>query len=179
MNVGSPLLCSCTGQLVWRRHTQLPPPSHQVLRNTCMQLLPLVEMYCRWELAEDCSDLRALMIRFDSADDLKSHELGRSLLFMLRNDDVVPHMFPDQGLYIQRHNPFDDIRERLQAADVAINALHSQVQLFLNSKHIFLHTFVLTMTHTITEHNHMPASQLPTVCAILRLYYYKCLELKV
>ena len=124
-NFVSPLLWLCTGQLVWRRHTQLPPPSHQVLRNTCMQLLPLVEMYCRWELEEDCSDLRALMHRFDSEDDLKSHELGRSLLFMLRDDDVGPLMFPDHGLHIQRHNPFDDITNRLQAANLAINALHS------------------------------------------------------
>ena len=45
------------GQLVWRRYALLPRPSHHLLRTTCMQLLPLVEMYCRWELEEDCSDL--------------------------------------------------------------------------------------------------------------------------
>ena len=76
-----------SGQLVWRRHTCLPPPSHHALRTTCMHILPLVEMYCRWELQEDCSDLGALMVRFDSESELESNALGRSLLRMIRDDD--------------------------------------------------------------------------------------------
>ena len=76
----------CTGQMVWRRHTHLPLPPRQVIRNTCVQLLPLVEMYLKWELEnctkeEDCTNLRALMLRFDSETELESNELGRSLLF--------------------------------------------------------------------------------------------------
>ena len=92
-----------------------------------MQLLPLVEMYCKWELEEDCSDLRSLMLRFDSEEDLESHELGRSLLFMLRDDDVGLHIYPAHGRNIHRSNPFDDIMERLQAANLAIHGLQTQV----------------------------------------------------
>ena len=51
-----------------------------------MQLLPLVEMYCRWELEEDCSNLEALLLRFDSEAELESHELGCALLHMVRDD---------------------------------------------------------------------------------------------
>lgn len=53
-----------------------------------MQLLPLVEMYCKWELKEDCSNLQELMLQFDSEAELETHELGRSLLHMLRDDDI-------------------------------------------------------------------------------------------
>ena len=73
------------------------------------------------------------MLRFDSEHELRSHELGRSLLFMLHNDDVGLNIFPDHGLNIFRPNPFADIRERLRAADLAINGLQSQVQWHLNS----------------------------------------------
>jgi len=60
-----------------------------------MQLLPLVEMYCRWELLEDCSNLEALMWRFDSEAELESNDLGRALLFMIRNDeDGLPASMP-------------------------------------------------------------------------------------
>ena len=69
-------LCFSTGQLVWRRHANSPLPSHHMLRTTCMQILPLVEMFCRWELQEDCGNLRALMHRFDSESELQSTELG-------------------------------------------------------------------------------------------------------
>lgn len=51
-------VCAVTGQLVWRRHRGPNPPSHHALRGTCVQLLPLLEMYCKWELQEDCSNLR-------------------------------------------------------------------------------------------------------------------------
>ena len=46
-----------------------------------------MEMFCRWELLEDCNDLQGLLVRFDSEAELESHELGRALLFMIRNDD--------------------------------------------------------------------------------------------
>jgi hypothetical protein len=53
-----------------------------------MQLLPLIEMYCKWELQEDCSNLGELMRRFDDEAELQSHDLGRSMLEMVRDDDV-------------------------------------------------------------------------------------------
>lgn len=117
-----------TGQLVWRRHVHLPPPSRHAIRATCMQLLPLVEMYCKWELEEDCSDLRALMFRYDSEEELESHDLGRSLLFMVREDgignDIVPRLVPIETPY----DPFQLVRERLAAAGSAILGLQQQVQ---------------------------------------------------
>ena len=93
-----------------------------------MQLLPLVEMYCRWVLEEDCSNLRALMLRFDNERELESHELGQSLLMMIRDDD-------DNGLdRLQSRihsnvapNPFDAIRAGLAAVDVAFRGIQPQV----------------------------------------------------
>lgn len=96
-----------------------------------MQLLPLVEMYCKWVLEEDCTNLRGLMCRFDSELELESHELGRSLLFMIRDDDVglisTPHPAPVQVV----DNPFNDVRERLAAAAMAIRELHPQVPMLV------------------------------------------------
>ena len=112
---------------MWQRHSDLGIPSHHAIRDTCTQLLPLVEMYCKWELQEDCSDLLALMLRFDSETELESHELGRSLLFMIRNDgcglDVPPRIVP----HAVRPNSFNVVRERLQTAALAIQELRSQV----------------------------------------------------
>ena len=116
-----------TGQLVWQRYATLPLPSHHAIRNTCMQILPLVEMFCKWELAEDCSDLRALMRRFDSEADLESHELGRSLLCMLHDDDMGMHGFSPAVAIASPANPFDLVRERLAAAGMAIRGLQHQV----------------------------------------------------
>lgn len=124
---GSPHRFLCAGQLVWRRHTTLPPPSRHDVRNTCMQLLPIVEMYCRWELEKDCTDLHSLMLRFDSEEELESHELGRSLLYMVREVDPEFDSFPVHARTIQCANPFEDIRRRLAAVDVAIHGLHAQV----------------------------------------------------
>ena len=98
-----------------------------------MELLPIVEMYCRWELQEECSDLEALMLRFDSVSELESHELGRSLLCMVRDDDAGFVGFPIHAQAVHRANPFDAIRHRLAAVDVAIQGLHAQVQLVLVS----------------------------------------------
>lgn len=92
-----------------------------------MQLLPLLEMYCRWELQDDCADLLALMHRFDSETELESHELGRSLLFMIRNDDAGMNGLPMHVRSSPRANPFDAIRERLATVDLAIRDLHAQV----------------------------------------------------
>ena len=92
-------LCSshwlwCSWQLVWRRLVHLHVPSHHTIRDTCTRLLPLLEMFCKWELQEDCSDLRAT----DSEAVMESHELGRSLLFMVGHEDVgfdsLPHLSP-------------------------------------------------------------------------------------
>ena len=123
----SPKSLCFAGHLVWRRHAQAPSPSHHVIRSTCMQLLPLVEMYCRWVLQEDCSDLRSLMNRFDSESELESHELGRSLLFMLRDEDVEFHDLPRHDPIVLRANPFDVVRERLASAGMAIRDLGLQV----------------------------------------------------
>ena len=117
----------CPGQLVWRRHTGLPRPSRRLLRSTCVHLLPLVEMFCKWELQEDCSNLQSLMQRFDSESELESHELGRSLLFMIRDDDTGVHNLPQLASFEAPINPFDAVRERLAAADLAIRVLHTQV----------------------------------------------------
>ena len=94
-----------------------------------MQLLPLLEMYCKWELQEDCTNLWALMVRFDSEVELESHELGRSLLFMVRDDadgiDILPARVP----IVPKANPFDVVRERLSAVGHAIRVMHKHVQL--------------------------------------------------
>ena len=71
------------------------------------------------------------MHRFDSEVALESHVLGRSLLSMLRNDDVGLETFPVQVPLVERTNPFDALRERLAVAAAAIRGLHAQVQLQL------------------------------------------------
>ena len=114
---------------MWRRHVHLPSPSDHALRATCMQLLPLVEMYCKWELEEDCTNLWDLMVRFDSEVELDSHALGRSLLFMVRDDAAGLDILPRPTPLTTTANPIDVIRERLVAAGQAIRGLHQQVQL--------------------------------------------------
>ena len=120
-------LCPPAGELVWRRHGSPGVPSHRALRATCMALLPLVEMYCKWELEEDCSDLTALMHRFDSEAVLATHELGRSLLLMLRDEETGLEILPPPLHLAAAVNPFDAIRGRLQALDTAFQALRPQV----------------------------------------------------
>ena len=100
-----------------------------------MQLLPLVEMYCKWVLHEDCSSLRALMLRFDNERELELHELGRSLLLMVRDDDDdgldrVPSRVPG----VAASSPFDAIRARLADVDVALRGLHPQVHAVMGSR---------------------------------------------
>ena len=111
---------------MWQHLVQPPPPSRHAIRNTCMQLLPLVEMFCKWELEEDCSDLVSLMHRFDSQHQLESHEPGRSLLAMLGDEDGgfehVPWDIPIAAV----PSPFDSVRERLAAAALAIRNMQVQ-----------------------------------------------------
>ena len=118
-----------TGQLVWRRHSHGQIPTHHVLRSSCMQLLPLVEMYCKWELQEDCNDLRSLMLRFDDESELETHELGRSLLCMLRDDDVGVPVMPTHAYRSLLDDPFVVARERLAAARLAITELQTEVRI--------------------------------------------------
>ena len=120
-----------TGRLVWQRHVLGPYPSRNTIRTTCMQLLPLVEMYCKWELQEDCSNLRALMVRFDSERQLESHELGRSLLAMLRDDDVCFDTLEHHDPHPTVSNPFQIVRERLAAAALAMQGLRYEVNILL------------------------------------------------
>lgn len=70
------------------------------------------------------------MLRFDSELELESHELGRNLLSMVRDDDVgfVSVTRPVQP--IGAASPFDTFRERLAAAALAIQGLRPQVDLF-------------------------------------------------
>jgi hypothetical protein len=67
------------------------------------------------------------MHRFDSEVELQSHELGRSLLCMLQDDDVGfggLHRHPEHAVHT---NPFDELRNRLAAVGMAIQNLHPQV----------------------------------------------------
>jgi hypothetical protein len=128
------------GQLVWRRHASRSSPSAHAIRATCMELLPLVEMFCRWELLEDCNDLHGLLVRFDSEADLETHELGRALLFMIRNDDSglpmsSPRVHPGAAA-ASVADPFESVRERLSAVDSAIRTLQPQVLAFLGYRRL-------------------------------------------
>lgn len=79
---------------MWRHLDPACLPSHRAVCATCAQLLPLIEMYCKWELQEDYSNLWELMLRFDSEADLATHDLGRSLLLMLHDDDAGMQIVP-------------------------------------------------------------------------------------
>jgi hypothetical protein len=125
--------CMGPGQLVWRRLHLCPSPSPHAIRTTCMQLLPLVEMFCRWELQEDCSNLEVLMERFESVAELESHDLGRSLLCMVRDEDDGFRSYSER-----RHPPtipqatvdaFHEVRQRLAAVDIAFQGLQPQVHI--------------------------------------------------
>ena len=84
-------------------------------------------MYCRWELEEDCTNLQNLMVRFDSEVELGSHDLGRSLLAMVRDEDDELQGLPHINSPIPSTNPFASVRERLQAAQLAIRELREEV----------------------------------------------------
>ena len=112
---------------MWRRHDSTSHTSHHAIRATCTQLLPLVEMFCKYELQEDCSDLRALMLRFDGERALETDELGRAMLQMLRDDEIGFHIYPIPAQLPAAVNPFDEFRVSLAAVDTAIQALQPQV----------------------------------------------------
>ena len=92
-----------------------------------MQILPIVEMFCKYELQDDCSDLRALMLRFDSEVQLQSHELGRALLSMIASEGLHSDCLPPSLPIPPRPNPFQGVRERLDLAALAILDLNAQV----------------------------------------------------
>lgn len=121
----------CAGQLVWRHHVRLPLPSHHVVRTTCMQLLPLMEIYCKWKLKEDCANLRDLILWFDFELELELHELGHSLLFMAWDDDVGLHSLARRVGPSAPANPLDVVKERLAVAGLAVRDSHPQVQLVI------------------------------------------------
>ena len=73
--------------------------------------------------------LVALMLRFDSEAELETHDLGRSLLLMLRSDGAGLEMRPQRMHFNRPQNPFEDIRGRLAAVDLAFRGLQAQVQL--------------------------------------------------
>ena len=132
MGSEGPLRHRChAGQIVWRRHVRTLSPSPHSIRTTCMHLLPLVEMYCRWELQEDCNDLEALLERFESVQELESHELGRSLLCMVRDQEDGLRTYSERRHVEASHNldadPFDAVRARLAAVDLAFQGLQPQV----------------------------------------------------
>ena len=137
---------------MWSSHGGLHPPSAQVVRTLCTQLLPLLEMYCRWELQEDCTDLRALMQRFDSETDLESHALGRSLLFMIRDEEAHIDRFPVHVPIVARENPFDAIRGRLSVLGMAIQDLRPQVNLTGDFARLCAHYCEFKKTSNISLH---------------------------
>lgn len=92
-----------------------------------MRLLPLLEMFCKWELQDDCTNLRALMARFDSESDLESTELGRSLLLMIQDDDDGFDNLPRLTTIDPPVNPFSVVRERLASVDLAMRDLQPHV----------------------------------------------------
>lgn len=110
-----------------------PAATHRGIRDTCMQLLPIVEMYCKWVLQEDCANLRALMVRFDDERELESHELGQSLLSMIRDNDEGLNSLPRCVHIDAPTNPFDAIRAGLAAVDLAFRGLHPQVHVVMGS----------------------------------------------
>ena len=119
------------GQLVWRRFDPGCIPSHRVVCTTCVQLLPLIEMWCKWELQEDCSNLWELMLRFDSEADLATHNLGRSMLLMLHDDDVGMQIVHPQVQMSAPVGAFEAIRTRLAVIGSELQSLQPQVHLAL------------------------------------------------
>ena len=96
-----------------------------------MQLLPVVEMFCKWILEEDCSNLHQLMLRCDDERELESHELGRSLLSMIRDDNADLEMLPRPIRIDPPSNPFEVIRAGLAAVEVALRGLRPQVHVVM------------------------------------------------
>lgn len=116
---------------MWRRFDPACVPSHRAVCATCVQLLPLIEMYCKWELQEDCSNLWELMLRFDSEAELSTHDLGRSMLLMIHDDEAGMRILSPRVQMSTADNPFDAIRTRLAAIGSAFQTLQPQVHVVL------------------------------------------------
>lgn len=112
---------------MWSRFDPACVPSHRAVCATCVQLLPLIEMFCKWELQDDCSNLWELMLRFDSEAELSTHELGRSMLLMIRDDESDMRILSPRVQISTADNPFDAIRTRLAAIGTAFQRLQPQV----------------------------------------------------
>lgn len=93
-----------------------------------MEILPVVEIHCRYELQEECSNLQALMHRFDHERELQSHELGRSLLFMIRDDEAGLESLYRRSQPAAPQNPFDAVRAGLAAVGATFVGLRPQQQ---------------------------------------------------
>lgn len=79
------------------------------------------------------------MLRFDSEVDLESHELGRSLLFMVRDEDAGIDSLRRHVHSAPRANPLHAVRERLAVVDLAFQDLHAQVHSVYNFSYICGH----------------------------------------
>lgn len=109
------------------------------------------------------------MLRFDSEAELESHDLGRALLFMVRNDEEG---LPASTPHIQREaaedlvaGPFEVLRGRLAAVDAAIRTLQPQVLAVIG--YILEFTFHENLFCTVTCSSvswHPCSSLLPAVC---------------
>lgn len=175
-------MCS-VGQLVWSRHAHFSLPTNRAIRSTCLRLLPLVEMYCRWELQEDCSDLQSLMHRYDSKTELETLELGRSLLLMIRSDHVGFDCVPPRVNIGAHANLFEEVRERLAAAAIAIEDLHMQVRpspSLILGPHFLKFPCVLkqyTLVEVSTLSLHFQIIGFKHTVAVNFILQYKCLML--
>lgn len=70
------------------------------------------------------------MLRFDSEEELESHALGRSLLFMVGDDEGGIESLPRSDPVVAPTDPFRNVRERLAAVGSAIQGLQHHVQPF-------------------------------------------------
>lgn len=117
---------------MWRWFASDCTPSHHAVRASCVQLLPLIDMYCKYVLQEDNTNLWGLMVRFDCEADLASHDLGCSMLAMLRDDaEGRPEIMRPRVLMIAAVSPFEAIRTTLAAMDVALQTMRPHVHLDL------------------------------------------------
>ena len=126
-NVWIHWFCKLAVQIVWHHDERLLNARHQSIYATCLHVLPLVEMFCNWEFQEDCSDLKAVMLRYDSESELglmcsdnrfcpcfgMMTEASNTNLETLTSHEVI--------------DPFREIRERLANVDATFGALVVQV----------------------------------------------------
>jgi hypothetical protein len=91
------------------------------------------------------------MVRFNSEVELESHNLGRSLLFMVRDDADGIDTLPARVPLMPTTSPFDEVRERLSAAGHAIRVMHEQVQLqpFFCTTNVDIHIYCGSFEHVI------------------------------